>query len=106
MKVRSKLGQLILCWSLLGNNIQPFIINHLDTSDVLLLLLLITYTRCDHWRERGVRRVKSQWSYLQSTHPAGGPSGQEGEEQTEVTRWVNIPDINTGLGLSLRWKLV
>ena len=49
-------------------------------------------------------RVKSQASYLQSTHPAGGPSGQAGLEQTEVTRWVRTPDISTGLGLSLQYN--
>jgi len=53
-------------------------------------------------RDRGVTSVKSQWSYLQSTHPAGGPSGQEAEEQTEVTRWVITPDLTMGLGLSLK----
>ena len=46
-------------------------------------------------------RVKSQASYLQSTHPVGGPSGQAGLEQTEVIRWVRTPDTNTGRGLSL-----
>ena len=46
-------------------------------------------------------RVKSQASYLQSTQPAGGPSGQAGLEQTEVMRWVRAPDVITGLGLSL-----
>ena len=46
-------------------------------------------------------RVKSQASYLQSTHPVGGPSGQAGLEQTEVIRWVRTPDSNTGRGLSL-----
>ena len=49
----------------------------------------------------GVMTVKSQASYLQSTQPAGGPSGQAGLEQTEVRRWLRAPDVITGLGLSL-----